>query len=320
MGLWRVLWRDLPLVNFAVYAVGIGHAEIANLVPARPDLFFSFVFPLSVPTLIYALRWPRANRIERGVALTVIVGSLLLLMVSYFGAWRTPLASASLRSIYEVAAILNTLALGWHAWTQSRAMAAFFLGPAALYGVMLENGGILLGYFTELEYGWYLGPLPAPLATMAGWVTVFYLVVQVAWYLRELVPRIKQSASLSALASMFAALLLDLQIDPMATAVGFWRWNPLLAKGPMGVPLLNFVAWGCAVLPFAWLLFRRQDAYALTPLEVTAKPHRTWMWSRTLVALTAATGLFLVTMTLIEGGMDGPTCRILRTALATLLL
>lgn len=67
----------MPLINFAVYAVCIAHAQVANLDPPRHDLLFTFVFPLVVPVVVYALRWPRANRLQRGVAVGVVLGTLL---------------------------------------------------------------------------------------------------------------------------------------------------------------------------------------------------------------------------------------------------
>ncbi|MEE8408722.1 MAG: carotenoid biosynthesis protein [Myxococcota bacterium] len=312
----RVLWADFPLVNFALYAVLIAHAEVANLIPPRPDLFISFLFPLSVPVLIYALRWRSASGTERAVALTVILGALALLAMTWFSGTRTPLEPERLRNLYEVSAIVNTMILLLHARVHGgRDMLMFFIGPAAAYGVLLENGGIILGYFSELHYRWYLGPLPAPLATMSGWVTVYYLVIWIAWTVRDLVPAVRRSVALSALTAMVAALLFDLQVDPLATAVGFWRWNEALPTGPMNVPLLNFVAWGAAVLPFAWALFARQNAFGLSPVEVSAPVHRRWMWPRIFVVLAVAAVLFFGAMAIVDGGFDGPTYGILTATL-----
>lgn len=313
--LWRALWADVPLINFAVYAVCIAHAEVANLDPPRPDLLFTFVFPLMVPVVVYALRWPRANRLQRGVAIGVVLGTLLLVGLSHFVAAYTPIGKGQLRSFYEVGAIANTLLLGVHAWTRGRAMLALFFGPAALYGLILENGGILAGFFSEMEYRLYLGPLPAPIATMSGWITVLYLAIQIAWEVRAAVPAIRRSPFGSALVATTAVLLLDLQIDPIATEIGLWRWDARLAAGPMGVPLLNFVAWGCAVFPFAWLLFLRQNAFELSPLEISARPHRRWLWTHVVSVVALATLLFCSGMALVEGGFDGPTFDIMGSTL-----
>jgi hypothetical protein len=83
----------------------------------------------------------------------------------------------------------------------------------------------------------------------------------------------------------------------------------------MGVPLLNFVAWGAAVLPFAWVFFSRQNAFGLTPAEVCGVEHRRWMWSRVFLVLSAAAVLFYSTMAILEGGFDGPTYGVLEATL-----
>jgi hypothetical protein len=36
---WRELWNDVPLLNYAFYALMIGDAEVVNLEPRRDDLF-----------------------------------------------------------------------------------------------------------------------------------------------------------------------------------------------------------------------------------------------------------------------------------------
>jgi uncharacterized membrane protein len=311
----RILWDDLPLLNYLLYALGIAYAEVVNLSPPRRDLFFSCLFPLVVPLVVWALRWRTASARARRVAVACLGGTVALLAASFLFASPRPIEPETLRHVYEASAIANTVLLGVHAWRQSRATFALFFGPAAVYGVLLENGGILLGYFSELDYALYLGHLPAPIATMSGWVTVFYLVTWVTRQIRAQVPAVARSVVASALCAMAAALLLDLQIDPLATAVGFWRWSELLATGPMGVPLLNFVAWACAVFPFALFLFWRQQSAGVDDLGIAAAAHRLWLWLRIPVVLGFAAVLFLLTMTVIEGGFDGPTYGILYTTL-----
>ena len=93
--------------------------------------------------------------------------------------------------------------------------------------------------------------------------------------------------------------------------MGFWTWNKQLPTGPMGVPLLNFVAWGTAVLPFAFVFFWRQTRLGLGELEIVAMKHQLWLYPRVAMVLGAAAVLFLATMTAIEGGMTGPTYGIL---------
>ena len=124
-------------------------------------------------------------------------------------------------------------------------------GVGLLYGAVLENGGIVLGFFHETNLtDTVLKPFVAPVATMIGWSVVLAMATFVTWGLRKRLPWLRRSAGLSALAVGFFATLLDLQIDPIATAVGCWVWHHSLPAFFHGVPLVNFVAWMCALVPF----------------------------------------------------------------------
>jgi uncharacterized membrane protein len=307
----RCLWTHLPLVSFVVYAVGTAHASMANLDPPRYDLAWNSLFPFSVPLIVFGLRWRRAGRAERRAAAMLLLGAPLVVLLSGLCAPRTHLDADTLRTIYEISVIGHCAVLVVHAWTRHRALAALLLGPIALYGVVLENGGILLGYFSELKYHLYVHPLPAPVATMIGWIMVFYLMMHVTWEVRALVPAVRRTAVGSALVATATALLLDFDLDPLATAVGFWQWHELLPVGPLGVPTINFVAWACAVFPLAWVMFRRESAHRLAPGEIATAPHRRALWPRAVWALAAAAVLFLLSMAAIEGGVGGPTFTIL---------
>lgn len=84
------------------------------------------------------------------------------------------------------------------------------------------------------------------------------------------------------LATAALAVLLDLFIDPVAVAAGYWVWR---VKGTvyLGIPLLNFVGWFVLMLlaPLGWMLIARQRAWgyarkaaaalgALVPLGLAA--------------------------------------------------
>ena len=60
------------------------------------------------------------------------------------------------------------------------ALATFF-GVTFVYGLMLENGGIVMRFFYEPSFRLYLGPLPAPLCTMLGWCVVFRFLGRAVW-------------------------------------------------------------------------------------------------------------------------------------------
>jgi uncharacterized membrane protein len=61
------------------------------------------------------------------------------------------------------------------------------------------------------------------------------------------------------------AVLVDLFIDPMAVAIGYWVWS---VEGSVyyGIPLLNFVGWFVLMFlaPLAWIVIaqRRHWGYA----------------------------------------------------------
>ena len=63
-------------------------------------------------------------------------------------------------------------------------------------------------------------------------------------------------------AAAVIAVLLDLFIDPIAVAAGYWVWR-VPGKVYYGIPLLNFVGWFVLMLlaPLAWILVARQTAW-----------------------------------------------------------
>ncbi|NIR27893.1 MAG: carotenoid biosynthesis protein [Gammaproteobacteria bacterium] len=66
------------------------------------------------------------------------------------------------------------------------------------------------------------------------------------------------------LATAIIAVLLDLFIDPIAVAVGYWKWL-IPSELYYGIPMLNFVGWFVLMLlsPLAWILIaRREGSYA----------------------------------------------------------
>jgi hypothetical protein len=52
-------------------------------------------------------------------------------------------------------------------------------------------------------------------------------------------------------------LSLDLQLDPVATAAGWWHWDRdlLLSQTFLGVPAVNFIAWFSALAPLFLLIW-----------------------------------------------------------------
>lgn len=87
------------------------------------------------------------------------------------------------------------------------------------------------------------------------------------------------------------AVVLDLFIDPVAVAAGYWVW---LVEGTVyyGIPLLNFVGWFVLMFlaPLAWILIVR---------------HRRWTpWQKGLASLGALVPLIIASVTL-SGLLNG---------------
>lgn len=296
-------WRDLPLMGYAWFTVILAWTAAVGATPARTDLLATAIFPLAAVWIVTALRWPGGSLQEHRFALTLSVGAPLLVMLIGVSGLRAPETDAALLRIHEVATICLGLLCVAHAAWRGRAHAALLL-PVTLYGAALENGGILLGFFREPGYTLYVGPLPAPVSTVAGWMVAFYLCNWMTEQVRERVDAVRHSAVASALTAVAAALAIDLQIDPLASAIDLWHWHPMLPIGALGVPAVNWVAWLCAVFPFALLLYRGGG-----------DPPDAWrmLWQAPL-ALLLASVMFLTGMALLEGGTDGPTFDILREA------
>ena len=104
------------------------------------------------------------------------------------------------------------------------------IGVGLVYGMCLESSGILLGVFSEDGYHWHVPGFRAPLATMLGWVTVFYPCVAMLEVLGRGFPALARW-SLPARAALLSglAVAVDLQVDPYATALGLWSWHPAYA-------------------------------------------------------------------------------------------
>ncbi|MFZ5441764.1 MAG: carotenoid biosynthesis protein [Myxococcota bacterium] len=314
----RELWRQLPAWMFFIYGVLLLNTELTNFNPPRADLAHTVIFPLSVFVLYQVVRFTHGGASKR-----LLVTSLALAfgLPTLIWLWHTPspLEHDTVLRLYEWSNFLWAGLLVWHLWAHDRSHVALFFGVGFVYGVVLENGGIVLGFFHETNLtDTMVRPFVAPVATMVGWSVVLSMAVFVTWALRRRFAWLRSSALLSALAVGAFATLLDLQIDPIATAVGCWVWHETLPAWFHGVPLVNFLAWMCALVPFGYVLFRVQ---ALRGLDDGVK------WSRAdLLSLLAwSPGALLVAalgfigLTLVLEGVHGPSWTILNHFTARVL-
>ncbi len=116
-----------------------------------------------------------------------------------------------------------------------------FVGICYIAGFVVEMAGVQTGLiFGEYKYGKVLGLKlwGTPLLIGVNWVMLVYasaVVVDRLWEKMPLLPRIALAAAIM--------VALDVLIEPVAVAFGFWSWERGI------IPLQNYVAW--YVLAFA---------------------------------------------------------------------
>lgn len=304
------LWRHLPAWMFLIYGCLLLNTELTNFEPARADLAYTVVFPLGVFMLYQGVRFtvgdasPRLFLVSLALAFGLPLANLT---------WHTPspLETATLLRFYEWSNFAWAALLMVHAWKRHPSHLVLFFGVALVYGAALENGGIVLGFFHETNLNdTMVKPFVAPVATMIGWSVVLAMATFITWGLRERLPWLRRSAGLSAVVLASAATLLDLQIDPVATAVGCWVWHESLPGWFHGVPLVNFIAWMWALLPFAYVMFRLQALRGVTDGGAWARGDLLALLRWSPAALLVATLGFTGTTLLLEGA-NGPSWTLL---------
>jgi len=317
------IWRSLPIWFFYLEALGLLHFVIANIDPAQYKALGRTAFPFAVTALLslawvigyYVLRIKNSDRLENKPYYYLVIPSLLAaplvftyVFYSSFPFFRVILSQDYLRRLFEylqlswiVLFLLHALLhRGWQKFV------TFYI-VGFVYGLLLENTGIVLGYFHETDYLFYLWRLPAPFATMMGWCLVFYCCIWVAEYFREQFKWFRGSPLRSAFLTTCVALSLDIQLDPIASLSGvFWKWNDALPQWFLSVPFCNFAAWFGAFMPFAWAYFYLQERKDLNETQ------KNWKLFVHVPLIAVAAGIiWLLLMTIFEGGFSGPTYQIL---------
>lgn len=263
---WRAMGDDVPAWVFFWNACLLLNTALTNIEPARPDFAPTIVFPMGMFVMFSTVRALKSPSVRfPKLALMVPVALALGLPTLNILVHRpSPMTLSTLRAVYELSNFFWAAILVRFLWKKERSLVAFFFGVGLIYGAILENGGIVLGFFHEQQLRLTMvKPFVAPVATMIGWSMVLAMATHLVWRLREWLPWMKKSALLSGVLVGVFATTLDLQIDPLATATGCWVWDESLPAWFHGVPLVNFVAWLCALIPFAWVMFRVQDKLGL---------------------------------------------------------
>lgn len=309
----RELWSQLPAWMFFIYAELLLNTELTNFAPARYDLAHTVVFPLAVFVLFQVVRFTRDAQPSKLLLATSLTLAFGLPTLTYFWNTPSPLSRETVLRLYEWSNFAWAALLITHLWRHVRSHVALFFGVGLVYGMALENGGIVLGFFHETNLtDTMVKPFVAPVATMIGWSVVLAMAVFVTWSLRQRLPWLRRSALASGLVAGTLATFLDLQIDPIATAVGCWVWHESLPAWFHGVPLVNFIAWLCALVPFSYALFRVQDARGLHDGDAWSRDDLLALLRWTPWALVLATVAF-ISCTLVLEGPHGPSWALLNS-------
>ncbi len=315
----------LPAWFVYLEAIGLLHALLANY-PAAGFTRLHVGRERFVPTVALPLAWfagymvlrirrtTAAGRWKAYLALaatTVGVPALIVL-----ASRSQPMMRSQLETLFEVSQFAWVALFATQiALARGSASVARFFGVTLLYGMILENTGIAMGFFRETGFHLYLPGLPAPLCTMLGWSVVFYTVVALVEKLAEWIPWLSGGVWRRALLATAAALSLDAQLDPMASMSGtFWHWNPLLAQRFLGVPLINFAAWVGAFLPFTYFLFQLGERRGLSE-----RRRNVALLLRVPVAAALGGGICFGLMAIAEAGFGGPSFHILGSFFARIV-
>jgi len=316
------VWDHLPIWFFYFEAVGLLHFLAANVPRSEFErvgltvgpFAWTVAFPLFWVLAYYGLRVRGSRRLaaygaKKYLVLVALAAAPACIWLLYAAApfLRVELEMRRLTRLFEAMQLVWIAVFMVHVAVKCGAPGfATFFGVAWLYGLVLENGGILMGYFFEPGYRLYLGGLPAPFATMMGWCLAIYACTEIAEELRSHVP-LGETTLGAALLTTALALSLDLQLDPLASLSGvFWRWNDALPRWFLSVPFANYLAWFCAFLPFSYAWFSISDR---TEFGSWAKVR--WLLVRIPNVCVVAALLFFGISAIVEGGFSGPTYRIL---------
>jgi len=319
----REFWENLPIWFFYLEALGLLYFIMANISEAdfkamnlcRQILGATAFFPLLVVYFYYRLRirdsklpYDKIKLHRQMLAIIFGIPFCVWLFYTIFPFFRITLEQNGVRKLFEIMQVSWILIFMVHTWW-SRGIHRFITVYviALLYGVILENTGIYLGYFSEPHYMWYFGKLPAPFCTMLGWCLVFYACIWIAEFFRERFPTFAVTPLRSALLATAIAIALDLQLDPLASLSGvFWKWNESQAPWFLGVPFCNYAAWFGAFISFAWAYFYVVERKDLTIFQ----KHLKLLAHVPLIAIIAGL-IWMALMIIYDRGFSGPTFKIL---------
>jgi hypothetical protein len=246
------LWQNIPIFFIWLTALSMSDTALHQIKPALSVVPWLAVIPLVTSLILMAAAWAKK---QGGLCTKGFLPWAAVLtsayMIPFFSRSSAPLPPETHRVIFEASAIMEFIILALHGRTWLKGWDWIWIFVVTLlFGAILENGGILMGFFKEEGYRLYVFSLGAPIATVLGWTNVlycgFYVVGRV---LPEMRPVLK------GLVCAGIALAMDIPFDPVATRLAWWVWNDALSMHVWGVPVVNYVAWFWALFPYAWCYF-----------------------------------------------------------------
>jgi hypothetical protein len=156
----------------------------------------------------------------------------------------------------------------WHAWRRGRGPLLELL-MAALYGILLEWGDMLIFKTYHYSPSFWLAVGPVPIIIGLCWGMIIYGAMAYS-------DQLGLPHRAAPWADALWAILLDLAFDAVAIRLQLWTWTVPLSAGYFGVPADNFWAWIWVALSFSayvrWV--RRRHAptafYFAAPLAAFA--------------------------------------------------
>ncbi len=252
------VWRNLPV--FFIWFIGLSvlNNSLHHISPPVESAGILSLFPLacSLVLLLFACSKYYGERSAPKAFFTWAAGLTVLYFTPFLHGLSMPIDVGAQKLVYEFSALAQFVLLAAHAGTWfTRRDWVWVFGITLLFGLILENGGIVLGFFSEPGYLFHLPGMPAPLATALGWVNVLYCAF---FAVERLLP--EMGPVWKGLVCAAVGLSLDIPFDPVATRLGWWVWDTSLRLMIWHVPVVNFIAWFWALFPYGALYYRVRES------------------------------------------------------------
>lgn len=148
-------------------------------------------------------------------------------------------------AVLETAIVILFLVACFHAWRRGPLLEVV---SAAFYGLLLEEGDILLFKTYQYSSEFVLRIDRVPVSIALAWAIIIYTCM-------HFTDTFGITRRVAPFADAVWAIMLDLAFDAVAIRLGFWTWVIPLDKGFFGVPAGNFYAW--LFVAFSFSLFTR---------------------------------------------------------------